>query len=177
MGLLCQWIYCGFYQRMADHTIVGISDGSPVSIINGFRRSNNGDFLNPGRPDLVPGADNNPVLGGPDRYYDSSSFVIQEAGTLGDLARTTLIGPGYANLDFAVTKNTELTGGDQPVSLQFRAEFFNILNRANFGFPDPSLFEQPRVNTDNPIRRGAAGRITKTVTTSRQIQFGLKILF
>ena len=115
--------------------------------------------------------------GGADRYYDSSSFVIQEAGTLGDLARTTLIGPGYANLDLAVTKNTQLTGGDQPVSLQFRAEFFNILNRANFGFPDPSLFEQPRVNTDNPIRRGAAGRITKTVTTSRQIQFGLKILF
>ena len=159
------------------NTIVGISDGSPVSILNGFRRSNNGDFLNPGRPDLVSGSDNNPVLGGPDRYYDSSSFEIQEAGTLGDLARTTLIGPGYANLDLAVTKNTQLTGGDQPVSLQFRAEFFNILNRANFGFPDPTLFEGPAVNTDNPIRRGAAGRITKTVTTSRQIQFGLKILF
>jgi hypothetical protein len=159
------------------NAIVAIADGSPVSVINGFRRSNNGDFLNPGRPDLVPGADNNPVLGGPDRYYDSSSFVIQEAGTLGDLARTTLIGPGYANLDFAITKETELAGGDQPVNLQFRAEFFNILNRANFGFPDPTLFEQPAVNTDTPLRRGAAGRITKTVQDSRQIQFGLKIIF
>ncbi len=159
------------------NSIVSLADGSPVTLIDGFGRSNSGDFLNPERPNLVSGADNNPVLGGPDRYYDSTPFVIQEAGKFGDLGRATLIGPGFANVDLAVTKTTELAGGDQPVNLQFRAEFFNILNRPNFGFPDPTVFEAPPQGSTQPIRRGAAGRITTSVNTSRQIQFALKILF
>jgi hypothetical protein len=54
--------------------------------------------------------------------------------------------------------------------IQFRAEFFNALNRANFGVPNPTVFTNGAVNAP-------AGVITTTATPSRQIQFGLKLLF
>ncbi len=160
--------------------IVTFSDGVGLSPLTGFNASNSGDVLNPDRPDLVPGADNSPVLGGPDQYFDPTSFVPPPNGTLGDVARNAIRGPGFASVDFAVTKNTQLVGGDSPVDLQFRAEFFNIFNRANFGLPDPTLFNAPPspfIPTFLATRRGRAGRISQTVSTSRQIQVALKIIF
>ena len=56
-------------------------------------------------------------------------------------------------------------------ALQFRAEFFNVLNHPNFGRPDGIVF------TSAGAIRGAAGRITSTVNTARQIQFVLKLIF
>jgi hypothetical protein len=58
------------------------------------------------------------------------------------------------------------------VSLQFRAEFFNILNRSNFGTPNAVVF-----TSASPTPAPTAGVITSTATSSRQIQFGLKLLF
>lgn len=153
------------------NSIVTLANGTPQTLLIGFNNSNNGDFLLPERPDLVSGRDNNPTLGGPDQFFDPTAFVLPEPGTFGDLARTTIIGPGFASVDVAVTKNTQILSGDRPVDIQFRAEFFNLFNRANFDLPDPTLFDASRQ------RRGAAGRITRTTTTSRQIQFGVKILF
>jgi hypothetical protein len=162
------------------NSIVTLSDGVGLSPLTGFNSSQNGDVLNPDRPNLVPGADNSPVLGGPDQYFDPTSFEPPTLGTLGDVARNSIRGPGFASVDFAVTKNTQLVGGDSPVDLQFRAEFFNIFNRANFGLPDPTLFNNPGipfVPIEFATRRGRAGRISDTVSTSRQIQVALKILF
>jgi hypothetical protein len=108
------------------------------------------------------------VLGGPDRYYDPTAFVLPEPGTLGNLGRTTVIAPGFANFDFSVIKNNRIGEGR---SVQFRGEFFNIFNRPNFGPPGASLFQSATV------RNGSAGRISRTVNSARQIQFGLKIIF
>jgi hypothetical protein len=80
-----------------------------------------------------------------------------------------LTGPGLASLDFSVLKSTSLT---EKLHLQFRAEFFNILNRANFGTPNAVVFSSA---SSTPAT--TAGVITGTSTTSRQIQFGLKLLF
>jgi len=55
--------------------------------------------------------------------------------------------------------------------MQFRTEFFNILNRANFGEPQNGIF-----NSDGSFRSNV-GRVTRTVSTSRQIQLALKIIF
>ncbi len=114
------------------------------------------------KPDLAAGADHNPVLGGPAQYYDPSAFVTPPRSTIGNVGRSTLIAPGVANLDFALTKNT---GVGEYVNVQFRAEFFNIFNRANFGLPNER------------ITSSRAGQIDETTLTERQIQLGLRIEF
>lgn len=121
------------------------------------------------RPDLKPGGNNNPVLGGPDRYLDPSQFQLQEAGYFGNLGRSTAIGPGYANVDFSLVKEFPLHESSR---IQFRSEFFNILNRANFGDPRLSIF-----NDASGIPVSNFGRITETSATARQVQFGIKVMF
>lgn len=82
-----------------------------------------------------------------------------------DLGRNTLIGPALATWDFSVLKDTRIR---ERLSLQFRAEIFNLLNRANFNAPILIVFTPSGVS-------GTAGAITATSTTSRQVQFGLKL--
>jgi hypothetical protein len=143
------------------------------------------------RPDLVPGADNNPVLGGPDKYFDVSSFILQDEGHLGTLGRNTLIGPGLATLDVSVTRSVQLS--DQQ-SLQFRLEVFNLLNRANFSHPqnrgagggvivfndlnDECLAAPPNpACLGNGIPVGNAATIFSTTSSSRQLQLGMRYTF
>ncbi len=91
------------------------------------------------------------------------------APTPGSMMRCTFSSaPGVANLDFSLTKNSQVT---ELVNVQFRAEFFNALNRANFREPNNSLFN----SSGDPQSR--AGELTRTSTRNRQIQFGLRILF
>ena len=90
----------------------------------------------------------------------------------GDSGRNPLIGPGMLDLDFSMIKNNYI-GHSEKVNAQFRAEFFNILNRANFNPPtdNTSIFNV------NGAPVGGAGKIDLTSTTSRQIQFALKVIF
>ncbi len=120
------------------------------------------------RPDLRPGSSNNPVLGGPDMYFDRTAFSLPQQGFYGTLGRNTVVGPGLFNFDFSLIKNTPIT---EKTNLQFRAEFFNLFNRANFGTPANQIFDARGTVIGN------VGRITTTATTSRQIQFALKIVF
>jgi hypothetical protein len=83
------------------------------------------------------------------------------------VGRGTLEGPGLATFDFSVFKNIPIT---ERMNLAFRAEFFNITNRHNFGLPNPIVFSGANISP-------SAGRITRTSTTARQIQFGLKVTF
>jgi len=121
------------------------------------------------RPDLKPGGNSNPVLGGPDRYLDASQFQLQPAGFFGNLGRNTTIGPGYANVDLSLVKDFPIREG---VRVQFRGELFNLFNRANFSIP---LFEI--YNDASGIPEAGFGRITSTISTSRQVQFALKFIF
>ena len=157
--------------------------GAPVDILSGFNSSGNGSRYNPDRPNLAPGADNNPVHGvtagcpgipagqklqTPDRWYDPCAFELPAAGFFGNLGRNTVTGPGLSNFDFTLVKNTRIT---ESKSLEFRAEFFNLFNHANFFFPGLQVFNSAR------NRNGGAGRIRETTTTNRQIQLGLKLVF
>ena len=148
--------------------ITRISSGAPATISSGCC-----SFSSPGRrvvdrPNLAAGKSNNPVLGGPDKYFDSLAFELPERGFFGNLGRSTLIGPGLVNFDFSLVKNTAIT---ERTNLQFRAEFFNLFNRANFGDPSLSVFDEAG------NRLGNAGQITGTSTTARQIQLALKLTF
>ena len=142
--------------------------GQPFTPHLATNNSRNGDILAPDRPNLKPGANDNPVLGGPDRYYDPSVFALPLPGTYGNLGRNTIIGPGVANLDLSIEKNFKVRESKE---LQFRAELFNVMNHPNFDLPNTSAL------TAAGAPNSSAGRVTRTVTTSRQIQFGLKLNF
>ncbi len=158
--------------------IVSLADGNPFTVQNSFDRTGTaaiGPFRHD-RPDLESGGDNNPGGGSPDAYFNVNSLELQPTGFLGDLGRNTVIGPGLANVDFSLFKTTKLSEG---TSLQFRAELFNVFNRANFATPTTqNRFAFVGANPDGTgIPSGSAGRLTGTVITSRQIQFALKLLF
>lgn len=146
-----------------------VSSGMPLSAIAQCC-SNNGStgVYIIERPNLAPGRSNNPVLGNPNKYFDPSAFVPSQPGFYGNLGRSTLIGPGLFTFDFSLVKNTAIT---ERTKLEFRAELFNLLNRANFGSPANMIFD----TRATPLP--TAGLITSTSTTSRQIQFALKFLF
>jgi hypothetical protein len=135
------------------------------------------------RPNLNPGFSDNPTsgvsagcpgfaagtrVGTPQNWFDPCAFSSPIAGTYGDLGRNTLIGPGVTDLDFALEKNFPLT---ERLNATFRAEAFNILNHANFGLPSVTAI------TASGAANPAAGNVTFTTTSSRQLQFALRINF
>ena len=96
---------------------------------------------------------------------------------LGTSGRDTLTGPGLSELDFALAKSTTI---HERLRAQFRAEFFNVLNHSNFTTPNPVVYSSgptPKTPTAEAAQSPTAGVISATATTSRQIQFGLKLLF
>jgi hypothetical protein len=148
--------------------ILTLMDGSPLSLEETSELQANTIGDDEGlRVSLVPGGDNNPVLGGPDRYYDPSHFVPAPIGTFGDVGRDTLTSPGFASFDFSLLKNFAVTENQ---SLQLRGEVFNLFNRPNFSAPDTTVFINETLNPE-------AGRIRTTVGSSRQIQLGLRYTF
>jgi hypothetical protein len=149
--------------------IGSVQSGFPFTPQLGFNPSNNGDSRNPVRPSWNPAFNGPVILGGPNQYFNSNAFVVPAAGTYGNVGRDTLTGPGLAQLDFSVSKNTAVS---ERFNLQFRAEFFNILNHTNFGTPNLVVF-----SSASSAPTPTAGVITGTASTSRQIQFGLKLLF
>ena len=111
-------------------------------------------------------------------YINLSCFTFPAAnadGTTvyGNVGRNSLKGPNLNEWDFSTMKNTRLSSTRENLNLQFRAEFYNILNHSNFSPP----IANRTVFTATGATVGTAGNITTTVTTNRQIQFGLKLLF
>jgi hypothetical protein len=148
--------------------IATFASGYPLNINVGFPNARNGQVQNSERPDLIPGGDNNPILGGPDRYFDPAQFVLPEPGFLGNVGRNTLIGPGLVTFDLSLARTIRAT---DRLNIQLRVETFNLFNRVNFGQPDTNVF-----SSDRRVR-GAAGRIINTSSPARQMQLGLKVVF
>jgi outer membrane receptor protein involved in Fe transport len=155
------------------NNVTALQTGQPFTVRLGFNRSGNlntTSFSMNERPDLKPGYSSNPILGGPDRYWDINAFALPAPNTRGNLGRNTLVGPGLVSSDLSLVKSFALRA---PQSVQVRLEAFNFLNRPNFAVPSG------RVAFTNAAGDVAPnwGRITSTVTTSRQIQLGLKYLW
>jgi hypothetical protein len=147
--------------------IATLLSGFPFTPQIGSNRSGDGDTRNPDRPSLNPAFSGPVVLGRPNQWFNPNAFVLPTAGTYGNLGRGVYRGPGLADLDVSLFKTTKLT---ERTNLQFRAEVFNVLNHPNFGTPNATVFAGTAFNP-------SAGLITTTTTTSRQIQFGLKLVF
>jgi len=161
----------GFGNRLVSgwqfNTIVSLASGFPFTPQIGSNQSGDGDTRNPDRPSLNPAFSGPVVLGNPNEWFNPDAFILPLAGTYGNLGRGVYSGPGLANVDASLFKSTAIT---ERTRLQFRAEFFNLLNHANFGTPNATVFSSGAISP-------SAGLITATATTSRQIQFGLKLIF
>jgi hypothetical protein len=107
------------------------------------------------------------IEGNPNQWFNPDAFVLPTPGTYGNIGRGTLTGPGLADVDLSLFKNTAVS---DKATMQFRAEFFNILNRSNFGPPNTTVFSGSAISP-------SAGVITTTATFPRQIQLGLKLIF
>ena len=151
----------------AINSIVTLQSGFPFTPQLSYNPSNNGDTRNPVRPFVNPDFRGPVILGNPNQWFNPAAFLAppNNGGFYGDLGRDTLIGPGLATLDLSLLKDIRIR---ERLNLQFRAELFNILNRANFNTPNAIVFTPTGVSP-------TAGVITSTSTTSRQIQFGLKL--
>jgi outer membrane receptor protein involved in Fe transport len=157
--------------------IATVRSGHPFTVELGFNRSGNLNttgFSRHERPDLKPGCSENPVLGGWERYWDVSCFQLPAANTRGNLRRNSLIGPGLVSIDASLVKSFR-AGGTR--TLQVKIEAFNLTNRANFAVPSGRIAFTGVAADGSPVVAPTWGRITSTVTTSRQIQVGAKLSF
>jgi hypothetical protein len=157
------------------NNITTLRSGHPFTVQLGFNRSGNLNttgFSMHERPDIVPGCD--PVLGGADRYFNIACFAMPAVNTRGNAPRNSVIGPGLVAVDISLVKSIALGARRH---LELRVETFNLLNRANFAVPSGrTVFTG--INADgSPAIAPTWGRITSTVTTSRQIQLGAKFVF
>jgi len=156
-------------------SIVTAQSGFPFTPQLSYNPSNNGDTRNPVRPFLNPNFKGSAVLGNPNQWFNPAAFIAPPSvsGFYGNVGRDTYIGPGLATWDFSVLKNTRIR---ESLNLQFRAEIFNLLNRANFNTPNLIVFTPPTATNPTGLS-GTAGAITSTSTTARQVQFALKLLW
>jgi hypothetical protein len=143
--------------------------GSPWNVVIGFDQS--GSAVGNQRPNVVL-PESQIFTGIVSHWANPAAFSLPAPGTLGNLQRDFLPGPGITTLDYAVMKDTPIK---EQVHLQFRAEFFNLLNHANFSLPNANVFIQTPNGGGAP--NPTFGKITATTTSSRQIQFALKLMF
>lgn len=151
------------------NSVATIQSGFPFTPQLSYNPSRNGDTRNPVRPYVNPAFTGPVILGKVDQWFNPAAFLQppNNSGFYGDLGRDTLIGPGLGTWDFSLMKDMSIR---ERASVQFRAEFFNLLNTANFNTPNAVVFTPSGISP-------TAGVITSTSTTSRQIQFGLKLLW
>jgi hypothetical protein len=161
-------------------TIVSANSGLSFAAYLSSNRSRSGVLGggsgNPDRPDLVPGC--HAILGGPNRYFDPACFAIQAAGFLGTAGRNILTGPRHVNWDFSLVKDTHIRYLGEAGSVEFRAEFFNLLNHPDFNIPTDGRTVYTATGTSaNTTPLSTAGQISNTVASARQIQFAVKLIF
>jgi hypothetical protein len=151
------------------NSIATIQSGFPFTPQLSYNPSRSGDTRNPVRPFVNPAFTGPVILGRVNEWFNPAAFLAppNNSGFYGNLGRDTLIGPELGTWDVSLLKAISIR---EKVNLQFRAEFFNLLNRANFNQPNAVVFTPSGVSP-------TAGVITSTTTTSRQIQFGLKLLW
>jgi len=151
------------------NSLVVLQAGFPFTPQLSYNPSNDGNTRNPVRPFVNPNFQGSAILGRPSQWFNPNAFLAPPAnsGFYGNLGRNTLVGPGLATWDFSTVKDTSL---HERLTLQFRAEIFNLLNRANFNTPNLIVFTPTGVS-------GTAGAISSTATTARQVQFGVKVLW
>lgn len=160
--LLGGWEVSGINQADSGQPITIVYSPAASLLVSGIQQDFRG--ANNYRPNLI----GNPILpgGGPQNglpFLNAAAFAVPVGTPFGNASRNIARGPAFNQLDFATNKNFHLPG--ESTQLQFRAEFFNLLNHTNFQAPN-----------SNFSSGGAFGKITSAFD-ARQIQFGLKLTY
>jgi hypothetical protein len=164
---------------------VGFHTNVPFTPVLAFGNADVQSIVNSQRPDLIGNpyvgtCPNGAKVGTVTCWFNSTAFALPPPGTFGNVGRNMLAGPGFADLDLAFIKNTNLT---EKAGLQFRAEFFNIFNHPNFAVPTNAVGPAGSGGNGDAIflgpntLSGNAGQIFSTVGSPRQIQLGLRLSF
>jgi hypothetical protein len=144
--------------------------GFPIFVYDSFNQSGVNfldNFANWNRPDQICNPkSSHPTLS---KWFNTQCFVAPPPGQLGTAARTPVYGPDFVNTDFSAVKRIRL---NEAMNVDFRAEFFNLFNHAQFNAP--GLSSTPGADLASP---GSFGVITSTVNNPRVIQFALKLTF
>jgi hypothetical protein len=158
-----------------------VRSGPPLTLFVGANRSRSrwSPSVGPGqgfdRPSLAPGyTTDGAIRGTPEQWFDPAAFVLQPAGTFGNLGRGALYGPDLRTVDLALKKQLPWARLGPEGNVELRIEAFNIFNRANFGIPSLQAFAGL---SDGEQPLPTLGRIRQTVTSARQIQVGLRVQF
>ena len=175
-------------------TILQASDGVPLWPLDGLEGDPMGQLNSEplAIPDRIPGCKlTNP--GNPNQYINANCLTNAQAPSaafygancdpsfpaptcinlLGNLGRNVIIGPGLINVDFSLVKNNKVPKISENFNVQFRAEFFNVLNHPNFAPPVNNLEAFDPSGNLTP----GFGQITNLQVPSREIQFALKFVW
>jgi hypothetical protein len=140
-------------------SILTVQDGAPFSLSLSSATANTGPFTRPNR--ICDGnlSSNQRSIA---EWYNTACFVNPPLYTFGNTSRNPLLGPGLETWDVGADKDFRIK---ETIGLQFRTEFFNMLNHPNFGLPNAS------------IGSTSAGTISTVLTNARQVQFALRLHF
>jgi hypothetical protein len=157
--------------------IEAFRSGVPISVGIGYDRALLSNNFASVRPDVIAGCDQTAGQS-PQHWFNRACYTLPAVGTVGNLGKNTVRGPGYTAADFSLSKDTKIL---ERINAQFRAEVFNIFNHTNFGLPALNAFTAVGGLNGSPAgitgNAANAGQISTIVGTSRQVQFGLKLLF
>ena len=122
------------------------------------------------RPDYVPGVSLIPPGGStPQEWVNPAAFSVPAAGTFGDLGRNAFRARGVSDVDLALAKDVSLA---ERMKVRFRADLFNVLNRAQYGAPNANLSQSNFGEITTTISNYATGR-----GTPREFQLSAKVSF
>jgi hypothetical protein len=174
-----------------QNDVVGNKSNTPYSFPDRLTGSGCETLVNPGNPDnyikkecfALPTA---PSLAFWNANCDHTSLVFGSAKTTipfpycfnmrGNAGRNIMSGPGIRQASLSVYKDNFVKGISETANLQFRAEFFNVTNHPNFSPPLTAVFQSDIFNS-NGTTSSSGGVLASTVTTSREIQFALKLIW
>jgi len=166
-------------------------DINTQSIVQGTVLANaeGGDYV--AAANFIPYNPRTVITGNPNQWFNPNMFHMQPmvpcpnnaaltCGILGNATRGILRGPNLGEWDFSIVKDTAVPLLGKQGSVQFRTEIFNILNHTNFGMPASATVFNGATSVLGAYQQAplaGVGQITTTATTSRQIQFALKLIF
>ena len=161
------WQLGGIYKASSGQPFTPLLGGDPL----GMKLDETSE---PPNRLLGPGCETLTNAGNPKHYIKTQCLAFPNPATVrGNLGRNTLIGPGLSKFDASIFKNNYVRWFSENVNVQFRAEFFNLFNRANFSSPTDNLTVFDQTGSAIP----SAGLITSTQTPAREIQFALKVIW